>query len=55
MQNVSLKFRQSSIASKKPGYFSGNFWRVPTTIEFNNFCRNIAHFSYLLVSTKGVL
>ena len=53
MENPPLKFRQSSITSKKPGYFSGKFWRVPTTIEFNIFCWNLAHLSYLTLSTKG--
>ena len=38
MQSLSLKFRQSSITSKKPGYFSGKFGRAPTAIEFNIFC-----------------
>ena len=28
-------------------------WQVPTTIEFNNFCWNFAHVSYLPMSTKG--
>ena len=27
-------------------------WRVPTTIDFNNFCWNFAHVPYLLMSTK---
>ena len=53
MQNPQLKFRQSTIASKKPGYFSGKFWRDPTTIEFNIFCWNFVHLSYLPVSIKG--
>ena len=28
-------------------------WRAPTTTEFNIFCWNFAHVSYLLMSTKG--
>ena len=36
MQNPLLKFRKSSIDSKKPGYLK-NLW-TPTTIEFNIFC-----------------
>ena len=27
-------------------------WRVPTTIDFNNFCWNFAHVPYLPMSTK---
>ena len=53
MQNLSLKSRQSSITSEKPGYSFGKFWRAPTTIEFNIFCWNFAHLSFLPVSTKG--
>ena len=53
MQNPSLKFRQSSITSKKPGYFSAKFWQALTTIEFNIFCWNFAHLSNLPASTKG--
>ena len=53
MQNSSLKFRQSFITYKKPGYFSGKFWQAPTTVDFNIFCWNFAHLSYLPVSTKG--
>ena len=29
------------------------FWRVSTTIDFNNFCWNFAHVPYLPISTKG--
>ena len=29
------------------------FWRAPTTVEFNLFCWNLAHISYLPMSTKG--
>ena len=54
MQNPPLKFRQSCITSKKPGYFSATFWRAPITMEFNIFCWNFAHLSYLPVSTKQV-
>ena len=28
-------------------------WRAPTTLEFNIFCWNFAHVSYLPMSTKG--
>ena len=29
------------------------FWRATTTTEFNIFCWNFAHVSYLTISTKG--
>ena len=40
MENPIPKLRQSSVISKKPGFFSENLkaWRAPTTIEFNIFC-----------------
>ena len=53
MQNLSLKFRQSSVTSEKPGYFSGKFWWASTTIEFDILSWNFAHLSYLPMSTKG--
>ena len=28
-------------------------WRAPTTLQFNIFCWNFAHISYLPMSTKG--
>ena len=52
MQNPQLKFRQSTITSKKPGFFSGKLWRDPTTTEFNIFCWNFAHLFYLPVFIK---
>ena len=33
MRNTVLRFRQSSIISEKPGYFSEKF-KAPATIEF---------------------
>ena len=55
MQNPPLKFRQSSIVSKKPGYLSENWklWWASTTTEFNIFSWIFAHVSYLPISAKG--
>ena len=55
MQNPMQNFRQSSIVSEKQGILSKNwkFWRPPTTIEFNIFCWNFAHVSWLPMSTKA--
>ena len=55
MQNSMKKFGQSYIVFEKPGFClkNWNFWRAPTTIEFNIFCWNFAHVSYLPMSTKG--
>ena len=52
---ITSRFRQSSIIFEKSGYFSENLklWRSPTTIEFNIFCLNFAHISYLSLSSKG--
>ena len=32
---------------------SWKLWRAPTTLEFNIFCWNFTHVSYLPMSTKG--
>ena len=55
MQNQILKFRQSSILSMKPGYLTENWklCRAPTNVEYNVFRWNLAHVSYLIMSTKG--
>ena len=55
MQNPIQKVRQSSIVFEKPDNFSENMklWRAPTTLEINIFCWNLAHVSYLPMSTKG--
>ena len=52
-----LKFRQSSIISKEPGYLPGKLkicW-APAATEFNIFYWNFAHISYLTMSTKVCL
>ena len=49
MQNPIQKFKQSSIVFEK----FEKLWRVPTTLQFNNFCLNFAHVSYLPMSAKG--
>ena len=51
MQNLIQKFRQGSFVFQNTGFLSEN-WRAPTTIEFNIFCENFAHVSYLPMSTK---
>ena len=54
MQNPIPKLRETSSISEKPGYLSKNWklWRAPTTVEFNIFCWNLAHVSYLTMSAK---
>ena len=53
MQNPTLKFRQSSYNSEKPGYLSEKLKTLTSsTAEFNIFCWNIAHVSVLPMSTK---
>ena len=55
MRNPIHKFSWSSIVFGKSVFCLKNwkFWRAPTTIEFNVFCWNFAHASYLSISTKG--
>ena len=55
MQNPIQKFRQNSIAFVKPGILSEKLkiWRAPTTLQFNIFCWNFAHVSYLPMPKKG--
>ena len=52
MQNPMKQFRQSSIVFEKPGILSENL-KTPTTLQFNIFCWNFRHVSYLSMSTKG--
>ena len=55
MQKTIQKFGQSSIILEKPGIFSTiwKLWWAPTTLQFNIFCWNFLHVSYLPMSTKG--
>ena len=55
MRNPIEKFRQSSIVFENPGFCLKNLklWQAPSNIEFNIFCWNFAHVSYLPMSTKG--
>ena len=55
MQNPIHKFGQSSIVFEKSGilFKIWKFWRASTTLQFNCFGWNLAHVSYLPVSTKG--
>ena len=55
MRSAIQKFRQSSIVFEKPGFCMKNWklWLAATTIEFNIFCWNFPHVSYLPMSTKG--
>ena len=59
MQNPIQKFRQNSIVFEKPGILSENLKTVASsnypTVEFNIFCWNFAHVSYLTMSTKVCL
>ena len=52
MQNPMKQFRQSSIVFEKLGILSENL-KTPTTLQFNIFCWNFTHVSYLPMSTKG--
>ena len=54
MQNPIRRFRQSAIVFEKPGVLSENLKTLisPTTLQFNIFCWNLAHLSYLPISTK---
>ena len=52
MQNQIPIFRQSSIICKKPGYLPENL-KTLTNSKFIIFCWNVAHVSYLTMSTKG--
>ena len=55
MQNPIHKFGQSSIVFEKSGILLKiwKFWRASTTLQFNCFGWNLAHVSYLPISTKG--
>ena len=55
MQNPIQKFRQSSIVFKKPGILSEHLKILTSsnTLQFNIFCWNFAHVSYLPMPTKG--
>ena len=55
MQNPIQKFRQSSIVFKKPGILSEHLKTLTSsnTLQFNIFCWNFAHVSYLPMSTKA--
>ena len=57
MQNQLLKFRQRSIISEKRYYFFEKLKTLTSSnchsIEFNIFCWNFEHVSYLTISTKG--
>ena len=55
MQNLILKFRQSSSISEKPGNLHEKLktLRAPTTVEFIIFYWNFPHVSVLRMSTKG--
>ena len=54
MQNSIQRFRQSSTVFEKPGIFSEKLktWQASTSREFNDFCWNFAHVSYLPISAK---
>ena len=52
MENPKPKFSQSSIISKKPGYFS-EIIKTLMRFKYNIFCWNFAYVSYLTMSTNG--
>ena len=49
MQNLIEKLRQVFCLKNSQ---NSKLWRVPTTIDFNNVCWNLAHVPYLPMSTK---
>ena len=57
MQNPIQKFKQSSIVFEKPGILSENLKTLTSSnyLQFNIFCWNFTHVSYLPMSTKGCL
>ena len=54
MQNPIQKFGQSAIVWNQVFCLKiWKLWRDSTTLQFNSFCWNFTHVSYLPMSTKG--
>ena len=50
---VSYKNLDEALLFSKNHVFCLKIWWAPTTLQFNIFCWNFAHVSYLPMSTKG--